>query len=90
MSRVASNLANAEVERLDGRYGKRWRGDITAAWLAAAYQSMRQAGPARELVGGVRFADRARPWAPEAALAAGYAKLATSPVADAGFDAGEG
>lgn len=77
MSRVASNLANAEVERLDARLGKRWRGDITAAWLAAAYQSMRQSAPARELVAGVRFADPARPWAPEAAGEAdGYAYTA--------------
>jgi uncharacterized protein YfaS (alpha-2-macroglobulin family) len=60
--RVASNLANAQVERLDRRLGRAWRGDIAAAWLAAAYQSMRQAAPARELLAGVKFSDPARPW----------------------------
>ncbi|MCU0759201.1 MAG: alpha-2-macroglobulin family protein [Steroidobacteraceae bacterium] len=64
-ARVASNLANAQVERLDARLGRRWRSDITAAWLAAAYQSMRQAAPARELLAGVKFSDPARPWPAE-------------------------
>ncbi len=44
MGRVASNHANAQVERLDARLGRAWRSDITAAWLAAAYQNMKQTG----------------------------------------------
>lgn len=62
MGRVASNHATAQLERLDRDHGRRWRSDITAAWLAAAHQSMRQVAPARELVAGVRFSDPARPW----------------------------
>jgi alpha-2-macroglobulin len=62
MGRVASNHANAQVERLDERYGRAWRSDITAAWLAAAYQNMRQATLANELARGVAFADPRRPW----------------------------
>lgn len=62
MGRVASNHANAELERLDRAHGRAWRSDITAAWLAAAYQTMRQAAPARELIAGVKFSDPQRPW----------------------------
>jgi len=90
MSRVASNFANAEVERLDARYGKRWRGDITAAWLAATYQSMRQVAPARELIGGLRFTDPARPWAPEAAVRAGNAGAPAGDAEAGDFDASDG
>ncbi len=63
LGRVASNHANAQVERLDARYKRAWRSDITAAWLAAAYQNMKQTALANELAGGVKFSDPARPWA---------------------------
>jgi hypothetical protein len=69
--RVASNHANAQVERLDARYKRAWRSDITAAWLAAAYQSMKQASLANELAAGVKFSDPARAWPLDSANGAG-------------------
>ena len=62
MGRVASNFANAQVERLDARDRKAWRADITAAFLAAAYQNMRQSRLAAELAAGVRFAKPGAAW----------------------------
>ncbi len=62
MGRVASAQADAQVERLDARFGKRWRSDITAAWLAAAYSGMRAGRTADGLIAGVSFSDDAHPW----------------------------
>jgi uncharacterized protein YfaS (alpha-2-macroglobulin family) len=80
--RVASNHANAQVERLDARYKRAWRSDITAAWLAAAYQTMKQAPLANELAAGVKFSDPARPWPIDQADRAG-GFVYTAPVHDA-------
>ena len=62
MGRVASNLAGAQLERLDAKRKAAWRRDITAAFLAAAYQNMRQGRLAGELMAGVRFAKAGEAW----------------------------
>ena len=72
MERVASNYANAQVQRLDARFGKRWRGDIAAAFLAAAYKSMSQSRLADELIGRVGFSGGATPWVIDYADPEGY------------------
>jgi uncharacterized protein YfaS (alpha-2-macroglobulin family) len=81
MGRVASNHANAQVERLDKRYKRAWRSDITAAWLAAAYQNMKQFALANELAGGVKLADPRRPWPLDEPGRAGV--VYTAPLHDA-------
>jgi len=82
MGRVASSAANAQVGRLDARHGRAWRSDVTAAWLAAAYQGMKQTGLANELIGGVQFSDPARPWNIDFSDRAG-GFVYTAPVHDA-------
>jgi uncharacterized protein YfaS (alpha-2-macroglobulin family) len=62
LGRVASNYANAQVERLDATYQKAWRRDVAAAYLAAAYRNMRQGRLARDLIGGVSFSTQPNTW----------------------------
>ena len=82
MGRVASNHANAQVQRLDARYPRAWRSDITAVWLAAAYQTMQQSSLANELAAGVKFSDPARPWPVDDSVGAG-GFVYTAPAHDA-------
>jgi len=52
---VVSNEAAALQRRLATRYEKDWPRDIVAAYLAAAYQLMRQEGPANQAIARVAF-----------------------------------
>jgi uncharacterized protein YfaS (alpha-2-macroglobulin family) len=52
---VVSNEAAALQQRLASRYAKDWRQDLVAAYLAAAYELMKQSGPAHEAIARVTF-----------------------------------
>ncbi|MFO1427939.1 MAG: alpha-2-macroglobulin [Steroidobacteraceae bacterium] len=85
MGRVASNHAAAAIEHLDRDFKGRWRGDITAAFLAAAYHNMRQARLAAELIDGVRFAGaRGGPFDANALRAAAAGEADAGTIADDG------
>ena len=51
---VVSQYAVTLQKRLEEKHTKEWRGDITAAYLASAYQLMRQERLASELIRGVK------------------------------------
>jgi alpha-2-macroglobulin len=53
--RVVANEAAAVQKRLETRYAKLWPQDIVAAYLAAAYQLMKQDRLAERAIGGVAF-----------------------------------
>ncbi|MGH8188067.1 MAG: alpha-2-macroglobulin family protein, partial [Steroidobacteraceae bacterium] len=50
-----SGEAAAARKRLDDRYRGKWEQDLTAAWLAAALDLMRQDRDAEQLIGSTRF-----------------------------------
>jgi uncharacterized protein YfaS (alpha-2-macroglobulin family) len=52
---VVSNEAAALQQRLTNRYAKEWPQDIVAAYLAAAYQLMKQDRPANQAIARVAF-----------------------------------
>ena len=52
---VVANEAAALQHRLASRYAKQWQSDITAAYLAAAYQLMQQELLANRTIAGVSF-----------------------------------
>ncbi len=52
---VVANEAAALQERLTTRYAKEWPQDIVAAYLAAAYELMKQDGPANRAISKVAF-----------------------------------
>ncbi len=52
---VVSNEAAALQQRLASRYPKEWRQDIVAAYLASAYQLMKQEGAANQAIAKVAF-----------------------------------
>jgi len=52
---IVSNEAAALQQRLTSRYAKDWSQDIVAAYLAAAYQLMKQEGPANHAIAKVAF-----------------------------------
>jgi uncharacterized protein YfaS (alpha-2-macroglobulin family) len=52
--RMAAQVAAAR-KRLQARYRDEWQQDLTAAWLAAALELMRQERDAEQLIGAVRF-----------------------------------
>ena len=57
---VVSNEAAALQQRLVNRYAKDWPQDIVAAYLAAAYQLMKQDGPANQAIARVAFGGTTR------------------------------
>jgi uncharacterized protein YfaS (alpha-2-macroglobulin family) len=52
---VVSNEAAALQQRLGSRYAKAWQQDLAAAYLAAAYQLMKQDGAANQAIARVNF-----------------------------------
>jgi uncharacterized protein YfaS (alpha-2-macroglobulin family) len=52
---IVSNEAAALEQRLAGRYAKEWPQDIAAAYLAAAYQLMKQDRAANQVIAKVTF-----------------------------------
>ncbi|MEK7389705.1 MAG: alpha-2-macroglobulin, partial [Elusimicrobiota bacterium] len=52
--RVTTPLINGLRARLDKSGDKRWRGDLTAAYLAASYSMLHLKSQAEELIGGVK------------------------------------
>ena len=52
---VTANLAATLQKRLEERYEKDWQQDIAAAYLAAAYQLMKQDSLAERLFGGLKL-----------------------------------
>jgi uncharacterized protein YfaS (alpha-2-macroglobulin family) len=52
---VVANEAAALQQRLTSRYAKEWPQDIVAAYLAAAYELMKQDGPANRAISRVAF-----------------------------------
>lgn len=61
--RAVGPLATALQQRLAGAHAKAWRQDIAAAYLAAAYQLMKQERLAEDLLRGMRPGAGALPWA---------------------------
>src|SRR5205814_1756019 len=53
--RVTTNYAAAMQQRLEERYAKVWRQDLTAAYLAAVYRLMKQDRLADKLIAEVKF-----------------------------------
>jgi alpha-2-macroglobulin len=53
--RVTANYASALQARLEAVHAKTWKSDLAAAYLAAAYQQMKQARTAESLMSGVKF-----------------------------------
>jgi len=53
--KVTSNYAAALQARLEAVYAKTWKQDLAAAYLAAAYQQMKQAKTAESLMAGVKI-----------------------------------
>ncbi|MDO8990968.1 MAG: alpha-2-macroglobulin [Sideroxyarcus sp.] len=60
---VVGQYASALQRRLDANFAKVWRQDIAAAYLASAYQLMRQENLADGLIRGFRFDQDAGKWA---------------------------
>ncbi len=59
---VVSQYAVTLQKRLEEQHAKEWRGDITAAYLASAYQLMRQERLAGDLIRGVKPNHQAMMW----------------------------
>ena len=59
---VVSQYAVTLQKRLEEKHAKEWRSDITAAYLAATYQLMRQERLASELIRGVKPGHQAMRW----------------------------